>query len=69
VAVDGVPHDLAHEAADLLETGHAVELGHADAHLVAAIFADEPEAIRNQGLPEQVPSARIASIRSIRVSK
>src|SRR4051812_16266505 len=35
VAVDAVPHHLAHEAADLLEAGDPIEFGHADRHLVA----------------------------------
>jgi hypothetical protein len=35
VAVDAVPHELAHEAADLLD-GDPVELDHAHRHLVPA---------------------------------
>ena len=50
VAVDAIPHDLAHEAADLLEAGNPVELGHAYRHLVptdfwhqrAALWMNEP---------------------------
>jgi hypothetical protein len=36
MVVDAVSHDLAHEAADLLEAGDPVELGHAHRHLVPA---------------------------------
>src|SRR5437667_11527474 len=41
VAVDAIPHDLPHEAADLLETFGAIELDHADGHFIAAGFGDE----------------------------
>ena len=41
VAVDAVPHHLPHEAADLPEAGHPVELGHAHRHLVAAHLRDQ----------------------------
>jgi len=34
VAIDAIPHDLADEAADLLEAGNPVKLGHAYRHLV-----------------------------------
>ena len=40
VAVDDVPADLGHEAADIAEAVDPVELGHADRHLVAAELAD-----------------------------
>src|SRR4030088_1573087 len=61
VAVDAVPHDLVHEAADLLEAGDPIELGHADRHLVAtdlrhqraALWMDEP------GLAGSGPDPRI----------
>src|SRR5262252_6598480 len=62
MAVDAVPHDLAHEAADLLEAGDPVELGHAHRHLVptdlrhqrATLRVDEPR------LAGGGPEARIA---------
>ena len=38
VAVDAVPHHLAHEATDVLETGDAIELGHPDRHFVPTDF-------------------------------
>src|SRR5690606_32084641 len=41
VTVDTVPHHLADEATDLLETFPAVELGHPDGHFIAAGFADQ----------------------------
>ena len=41
MAVNAVPHHLADEPADLLETFPAVELGHAVGELVAAAFEDE----------------------------
>jgi hypothetical protein len=41
VAVDRVPHDLADEAADLLEALPAVELRHPGRHLVAPPLGDE----------------------------
>lgn len=40
VTVDPVPHDLADEAADILEAGGAIELRHADRHFVAAALRD-----------------------------
>src|SRR5271165_4578608 len=46
VAVDAVPHHLAHEAADLLEAGDPVELGHADRHLVPADLRHQRAALR-----------------------
>src|SRR5215470_13476974 len=46
MTVDAVPHDLAHEAADLFETGNAVELGHADRHLVPADLWHQLTALR-----------------------
>ena len=50
VAVDRVPHHVADEAADVLEAGPAVELRHADRHLVAPPFGDEPPAAADIGL-------------------
>lgn len=41
VAIDPVPHQLAHEAANLLEAFGAIELGHPDRIFVAAEFGDE----------------------------
>src|SRR3954465_14779929 len=41
MAVDAVPHQLAHESANLLEATRAIKLDHADRHFIAALFADE----------------------------
>src|SRR6267378_6106849 len=41
VAVDPIPHDLAHEATQLPEALDPVELGHADGGLVTAGLTDE----------------------------
>ena len=57
MTVDAVPHHLAHEAADLLEAGDPVELGHADRHLVAADF-------RHQCAASRVDEPRLARCRS-----
>jgi hypothetical protein len=46
VTVDAVPHDLAHEAADLLKAGDSIELGHAHRHLVAADLRHKRTAVR-----------------------
>ncbi|MBA7672865.1 hypothetical protein ES703_81052 [subsurface metagenome] len=46
VTVDAVPHHLAYEAADFPETVDAVELGHADRHLVAADFGHQCAGLR-----------------------
>src|SRR5216683_3638850 len=58
MAVDAVPHQLAHEPADLAEAGRAVELGHPDRVLVPRLLRDEIREIRQRephfrvGLPE-----------------
>jgi len=60
VAVEPVPHDLADEAAELLEALHPVELRGADGGLVAASFADEPAVARAVvGLAAAAPEARL----------
>ena len=41
MAIDAVPHHLAHEAADPLETGDAIELDHAKRRVVAMTFVDQ----------------------------
>src|SRR5262249_18032390 len=46
MTVDAVPHDLAHESADLLEADDLVELGHAHRHLVAADLGHQRPALR-----------------------
>ena len=46
VAVDAVPHDLAHEATDLLEARDPIELGHAHRHLVPADLLHQSAAQR-----------------------
>src|SRR5271165_2429876 len=62
VAVDAVPHDLAHEAADLFEAGDPIELGHADRHLVTTDFRHQRAALRvdEPRLAGGGPDARIA---------
>src|SRR5262245_55845235 len=42
VAVDAIPHSLAHETADRLEALAAIQLGHPRGHLVADRLGDEP---------------------------
>src|SRR5262249_4415925 len=46
VAVDAVPHHLAHKAADLFEAGDAIKLGHADRHLIPTEFWHQCAALR-----------------------
>src|SRR5260370_1125020 len=53
VAVDAVPHDLAHKAAGLLEAGDTVELSHAHRHLV-------PTDLRHQRAALRVEEPRLA---------
>src|SRR5271165_2992546 len=62
VAVDAVPHHLAHEAANLLEAGDAIELGHPHRHLVSTDFRHERAALRvkEPRLAGGSPNARIA---------
>ena len=62
VAVDAIPHDLAHKAPDLLEAVHAIEFGHAHRHLVAADLRNQGVALRvdEPGLAGCGPDARVA---------
>ncbi len=62
VAVDAVPHHLAHDAADLQETADAIELGHPDRHFVPADFGRQRTALRvdEPRLAGGGPDARIA---------
>src|SRR5262245_33735768 len=46
MTVDAVPHDLAYEAADLLETGDTIEFGHTHRHLVTTDLLDQIAALR-----------------------
>jgi len=41
VAIDAIPHNLSHETAGFLETGHPVELRHAQRRLVTFPFRDQ----------------------------
>src|SRR5262245_44446034 len=45
VAVDAVPHDLPHEATDLLEARDPIELGHSNRHLVPTDFRHQCAAL------------------------
>src|SRR5882672_5254849 len=62
VAVDAVPHDLAYEAADLLEAGDPIKFGHAHRHLVSADLRYQRAALRvdEPWLTGGGPNARIA---------
>ena len=62
VAVDAVPHHLAHEAADFLEARDPIELGHADRHLVAADLGHQRAVLRmhEPRLARRRADARIA---------
>src|SRR5208282_3635034 len=62
VAVNAVPHDLAHEAADLLKAGYPIKLGHAHRHLVPTDFRHQRAALRvdEPRLAGGGPDARIA---------
>ena len=57
--VDAVPHDLAHEAAELLEAIAAIELGRADRGFVAVALADELAVGVDVGLAAAGGDARV----------
>src|SRR6266704_395492 len=62
MAIDAVPHDLAHEPANLAEAGHTIEFGHAHRHLVSTDLWDEGAAPRmdEPRLAGGGPDARVA---------
>src|SRR5262252_3223582 len=61
MAIDSVPHHLAHEPADRLEACHPVELGHPKRSVVAVSFIDQPAALLEVRLAAAGRNSRIRS--------
>src|SRR5439155_18647665 len=59
VPVDPVPHQIAHESADLAEAARAVELDHADGVFIAALFTDQLPILTKVGLAAARAEARV----------
>jgi hypothetical protein len=59
MAIDAVPHHLAHEPADFVKTGYTVELRHAKRHIVAMSLVDQVTVFLDVGLATARRNVRI----------